>query len=79
MDLFEANSRAKSAPLHPVPAADLLAIKFALDVRCDAEFCPTPEARSISRVKCLASWGDSMIRSVSSLVWAADGLQLKVP
>ena len=37
------------------------------------------QRRSISRVKCLVSWGDSMIRSVSSLVWAADGLQLKLP
>ena len=37
------------------------------------------QRRSISRVKCFASWGDSMISSVSSLVWAADGLQLKLP
>ena len=43
MDLFEANSRAKSAPLHPVPAADLLAIKFALDMRCDPKFSGLPE------------------------------------
>ena len=50
MDLFEANSRAKSAPLHPVPAADLLAIKFALDVRCAAAVCPTPEAIHLAGV-----------------------------
>ena len=55
--------------------------------RCCSDRCiraVTPSSaprqrRFISWVKCWASWGDSMIRSVSSLVCAADGLQLKDP
>ena len=32
-----------SAPLHPIPTADFLAIKFALDERCDPQFSRVPE------------------------------------
>ena len=38
-----------------------------------------PQRRSISRVKCFASWGERITSSVSSLVWAAEGDQLKLP
>ena len=33
-----------SAPLHPVPAADPLAVEFALDVGCDPQLSAVPEA-----------------------------------
>ena len=37
------------------------------------------QRRFISRVKCLASWGEWITSNVSSLVWAADGDQLNEP
>ena len=37
------------------------------------------QRRSISRVKCLASWGEWITSRVSSLVCAAEGDQLKLP
>ena len=37
------------------------------------------QSRSISRAKCLASWGEWITSNVSSLVWAAEGDQLKDP
>ena len=34
----------RSVPLHPIPAADLLTVEFAFDVRCDPQLCGLPEA-----------------------------------
>ena len=31
-------------PLHPILASNLLTIKFALNVRCDPQFCSIPGA-----------------------------------
>ena len=33
-----------STPIHPIPAADLLPLEFALDVRRDPQFSSVPEA-----------------------------------
>ena len=65
----QASTQARSLPLHPIPAADLLTFQLAAQVRCDPQFGGLPETIHLP--------GDP------SLVWAADGdgilVDLKYP
>ena len=48
LDFVYLRSSDSSSSLHPTSASDPLAIEFALEVRCDAEFRPTLEAFNLA-------------------------------